>query len=224
MSGGYTISPVYNEETGEVTDFDVDNGYQGYQSSDNDYVELEDGLHHVFENVSIEEDYLQDYYDTLASSDSRIPEALQWASTNLPPEVITTYNSALDNDDVDTINEYLEYVLAQYSEANPDTYIEDTTDSDTEEEVELSEQDQAVIESISESLSQQPPLGVEVADQWDSVAQQAEVSGDSVYAAVAQATAAYHSGSISASDAISWVLENYPLKEVARVYNSLQQR
>jgi hypothetical protein len=222
MSGGYTISPVYDEATGQVTDFDVDNGYQGYKSSDNDYVELNDGTtHHVFENVSIEEDYLQDYYDTLASSDSRIPSALEWAATNLPQEVITTYNSAIDNDDVDTINEYLEYVLAQYSEANPDTYTEDT---DSEEEAELTEQDQAVIESISESLSQQPALGIEVADQWDSVAQQAEVSGDSVYAAVAQATAAYHSGSISASDAISWVLDNYPLKEVARVYQSLQQQ
>jgi hypothetical protein len=226
MSGGYTISPVYDEATGQVTDFDVDNGYQGYRSEASDYIELDDGTtHHVFDNVSIREDGefdSDDYYSTLAESDPRIPSALEWSATNLPPELIQQYNEAIDNDDFDTINRTIEYILAQYSEANPDTDIEDTNSE--EDEVELTEEDQQVVEAISESLSQQPPLGVDVADEWDSVSQQAEASGDSVYAAVAQATAAYHAGSISASDAISWVLDNYPLKEVARVYNHLQQR
>jgi hypothetical protein len=214
---GYTISPVYNEVTGEVTDFQVDNGSQGYQSSDSDYVELEDGVHHVFEDVSIQEDYLTDYYDTLASSDERIPAALQWAAGNLSPEVISTYNNAVDNDDIDTINEYLELVLNEYSEAHPE--VEESTDTD--DEVELTEQDQQVIEAISEQLSQQEPLGIDAADEWDSIAQDAANSGDEVYAAVCQATASYHAGEISSTDAINWVLENFPIKEVARVYHHL---
>jgi hypothetical protein len=216
MSSGYTVTPVEDAE-GNIVDFNVHEGPNGYQSSSRDYVELDDGsTHHVFENVSIDEDYLEDYYTTLANSDERIPSALEWAADNMSPDFINTFNSAIDNDDVDTINEYLEYLLNQYPS---DEY--NNSDEEYVEDEELTDDDQAVIDYITEELAEQEALGDDVADEWDSISQQALANGDEVYAAVADVTSAFHQGRISAEDAINHVLSNYNIHDVARVYQHI---
>ena len=215
MAGGYTVSPSYSEETGELTGFDVDGGYGGYRSSDRDIVEFDDGSrHHVFEDASIQEEgefSTDDYFQTLLQSEPRIPDALAWAAENLPAQLITDYNQAVDFGDLDTINSTLEYILEQYGE---DVYVEEDTEL-PEEDYDLSEQDQAVVDAITEQLAQQEPLGEEIADEWQSVADSTE---DPTYAGVAAATAAFHAGSLSAEEAISWVFENYNIRDIARVY------
>jgi hypothetical protein len=224
MSGGFTISPVYDEATGAVTDFEVDGGYNGYRTSQDEYVELNDGsVHHQFENVSLQEEgefNPEEYYETLASSDPRIPAALQWSATNLPPELIQQYNDALDNDDTDTVNQLLEYILEQYPE---DEYI-NPEDEYTEEDddYELTEEDQAVVDAIVDDMSQQPALGEEVAQSWQEAVYAAEQAGDDTYAGIAAATASYHAGQVSAEEAINFVLENYNIKDIARVYKQLR--
>ena len=218
MAGGFTVSPSYSEETGELTGFDVDGGYGGYRSSDRDIVEFDDGSrHHVFEDASIQEEgefSTDDYFQTLLQSEPRIPDALAWAAENLPAQLITDYNQAVDFGDLDTINSTLEYILEQYGE---DVYVEEDTEL-PEEDYDLSEQDQAVVDAITEQLVAEPPQGEEAADQWQSVAEQAADIGDSVYAGIAAATASFHAGGISAEEAISWVFENYNIRDIARVY------
>jgi hypothetical protein len=222
MSGGFTISPVYSEENGNVVDFEVDGGYEGYRTSQDEYIQLNDGTtHHQFENVSIKEDGefdSDDYYETLANSDPRIPGALEWSATNLPPELIEQYNDAIDNDDTDTINQILEYILEQY----PGDYTPE--EEYTEEDVELTEEDQAVIDTIVEDLSQQPAMGEEVANSWQEAVYAAEAAGDNTYAGVAAATAAYHNGDVTAEEAIQFVFDNYDIKDIARVYQHLSNR
>lgn len=221
MAGGFTVSPVTNEQ-GDVVDFSLDGGNDGFRSSADDIVEFNDGSrHHVFEEASIREDGefdAGDYYETLAQSDPRIPNALQWAAGNLPDELIAEYNQAIDNDSFDDINRILEYILEQYPEGEA---TEEYTEEDSEE---LTEEDQAVIQAVADQLAQNPPLGDDVADEWDSAAQDAANSGDATYAAIASATAAYHAGSIDAETAINWVLENHDLRDVARVYQYLNQQ
>jgi hypothetical protein len=220
MSNGYTVSPVTDDQ-GNIVDFNVDDGYSGFRSNQEDIVEFTDGSrHHVFENVSIEEDYLEDYYTTLANSDERIPSALQWAANNLPPELITEYNQAVDDDSIDDINRLLEYILNEYpgDEYNSpeEEYTEDDTDY-TEEEI-------AAIEEAITDLQGSEAQGDHVADEWVSVAEQAESMGDATYAAIAKATALFHSGQAEAEELINHILSNYDMADVARVYQSIVNR
>jgi hypothetical protein len=220
MAGGFTVSPSYNEETGEVTGFDVEGGYEGFQSSDRDFIETNDGqTHHVFENVSIDEgEYsLDQYYETLAVSDERIPGAIQWAADNLPPDLIQAYNDALDADDVDTVQQYLEYILEQYSEQD----TEQDTEQVEEEDILLTEEEEQVVQAITEQLAEEPPLGEEAADEWQSVSEQAAASGDQTYADIAALTSSYHAGQISAEEAINWVFQNHSIQDIARVYQHI---
>lgn len=225
MAGGYTISPVYSEEGGGVIDFEVDGGYEGYRSADQDIVEYNDGSrHHVFEQASIREDGEfdeQDYYETLANSDPRIPAALQWSATNLPPELIQQYNDAIDNDDFDTINRTLEYILEQYP-GDESFYPED--EYTEEDDYEITEEDQQVVDAITEQLVEQPALGEEVAEDWQEIVYQAEQAGDDTYAGIAAATAAYHNGDVTAEEAIQFVFANYDLHDIARVYRQITNR
>jgi hypothetical protein len=221
MPQGYTISPV-SDEQGNIVDFDVDGGYDGFRSSSEDIVEFNDGSrHHVFEDASIDEgEFTTDsYYETLAASDERIPAALEWAAGNLPPELITEYNESLDNDDVDTTHRILEYILENY----PGDEYNDPDEEYTEEEVELTEEDRAVIDTIVEDLSQQPAMGEDVAEEWESLAQQYS-EADPTYAGIAAATSAYHAGEVSAEEAIGWVFNNFNIQDIARVYQHLSSR
>jgi hypothetical protein len=217
MSSGYTVSPIYSEQDGSVVDFELSGGSEGYRSTDRDFVELTDGTRkHVFQDVELQEDGTydaDDYYDTLAQSDPRIPNAIAWAGQNLPQDLIVTFNEAIDNDDVDTVQEYLEYILEQFSST------EQVTEQVEEEAVELTEQDQQVIDAITEQLAEEPPLGNEAADQWQSVSEQAAASGDQTYADIAALTSSYHAGQISAEEAINWVFQNHNIQDIGRVYS-----
>ena len=93
---------------------------------------------------------------------------------------------------------------------------------DENEEVdELSEEETEILHKTVELLQQQEPEGEYVADEWQDAVQQAQESGDETYAMVAAATAAFHSGEISADDAIAYCLENANIKDLARVYKHI---
>jgi hypothetical protein len=212
MSSGYTITPVANDE-GNIVDFNINEGPDGYRSSDRDYVELNDGIHHVFENVSIEEDPLEDYYETLAASDSRIPGAIAWAADNMSPEFINTFNSALDNDDVDTINEYLEFLLNQYP---GDEY--NNSDEEYVEDEDLTDDESEELTSVIEELVGNEPQGEEVALAWQEWSEQAAANGNEVAAGIAAATAAFNAGECDAETAIQFVLDNYSIRDIEQAY------
>jgi hypothetical protein len=219
MSSG-TVSPIYSEQDGSVVDFELSGGFEGFRSSDNDIVELNDGTrHHVFENASIDEgEYTSDqYYDALVQSDERIPDAIAWAGQNLPQDLIVTFNEAIDNDDVDTVQQYLEYILEQFS--STEQLTEQDSEQVEEEGLELTEQDQQVIDAITEQLAEEPPLGNEAADEWESLSEQAAASGDQTYADIAALTSSYHAGQISAEEAINWVFQNHSIQDIGRVYS-----
>jgi hypothetical protein len=222
MSNAYTITPVYSEQDGSVVDFEIDSGYDGYRSSDNDYIETNDGqTHHVFENVQLDEGEFsaEDYYSTLIESDSRIPAAIQWSATNLPPELIAEFNQSIDDEDIDTTQRILEYILENF----PDDYIPE--DEYTEEDdYEITEEDRQVVDAITEQLVEQPALGEEVAETWQEIVYQAEQAGDDCLAGVSAATAAYHNGDVTAEEAIQFVFANYDIQDIARVYRQITNR
>ena len=62
-----------------------------------------------------------------------------------------------------------------------------------------------------DDLVQQEPAGSEYAQQWVEMASKAEQAGDMTYAVVAQATAAFHAGEISAEQAIGYCTKHCSL-------------
>jgi hypothetical protein len=223
---GATITPVA-DDNGNIIDFSVDNGYNGYSSSDQDYVETNDGqTHHVFENVSIEEDgeySSNNYLETLANSDPRIPQAIAWASQNLPQEDIIAFNQALDEDNHDHIHQVLEYLLSNLPEDyQVEEVVEEVNETDPEEFVDgLTDEDVEAIEEVISELYANPALGDDAAQEWVSVAEEAEAVGDETYAAIAKAAALYHSGSLDAETAINSILDRHNLQDVIRVVQHL---
>lgn len=217
MSRGFTITPVAND-SGDVVDFDINSGVDGYRSSERDYVELNDGIHHVYENVSIDEGQQEDYYDILAASDERIPGAIAWAADNLPQELILEYNKSIENSDIDTTNRILEYILENY----PGNVEVEVQDNEEDEDIELTEDENEELTSVVEELIGNEPQGEEVALAWQEWSEQASANGNEVAAGIAAAAASFNAGECDAETAIQFVLDNYSIRDIEQVYRYLQ--
>ena len=222
-----TVTPVA-DSNGNIVDFSVLDGNEGaWKQANDNFVEFQDGsIHHQFENVELNEDLseqysVDDYWSDIISLDPDIPDAIQWASTNLAEEFITDFNAALDADNRHDVNQYLEMILSDYREASESGYEKsdeyESEDSD-DEPVEYTEDD---IQDAVDSLSQQEPLGEEYADDWQQAVHAYQDAGDEVAAAIAASVSAFHAGEVTAEDAINYVLQNYDMDAVARAYQAL---
>ena len=76
------------------------------------------------------------------------------------------------------------------------------------------------IDAVIEPMLEAEPEGMESAYNWLQAAEEYQ-SSNPVYSAVCSATASFHDGSMSAEEAISSVLENYPMDEVIQIYQYL---
>jgi uncharacterized protein YciU (UPF0263 family) len=146
--------------------------------------------------------------------------------------VIDKFNTAVDNQDLDTINETLDYILSQYREntgaeeemyQGDEEYGEELTGTLEEEIDNLDPEDVLAINEAVQELESSEPMGEDIAQQWQEYVDAALEGGNEVYAGIAAANAAFHSGEISASDAIQYVLANYPIADVARAYQEMNQ-
>ena len=91
---------------------------------------------------------------------------------------------------------------------------------DDEMETDATKVTQEEIDAVIEPMLEAEPEGVESAYNWLQPAEEYQ-SSNPVYAAVCSATASFHDGSMSAEEAISTVLENYPMDEVIQIYQYL---
>ena len=220
-----TLTPTTDAE-GNVTGYDLQQNNEGAWKNNNDYVEFNDGsIHHRFENVEVDEDLPQDlsaeYYDALASTYPELGDALQWAGQYLPRETITEYHQALENEDFLKVNETLEYIINNYRAAGDVPLVEEVENEEAPED--WTEEDQDELDSTVTQLYEAEPQGEEYADSWQAVVEQAQEAGDDTYAAIAAATAAFHSGEVSAEEAVNYVLSNFDIRDVERVYRQMTQ-
>ena len=218
----HIVTPQADAE-GNIVDFEVTTPTEGYNP--NAYREFQDGsIHHEFENVEVNEDapdeYLEEYYDTLASTYPDLHEALEWSADHLPPEAIDEYNQAIDNDDLERINEVLEYIINAYRQ--DEGVEEQPTEDESDEENPLTEEETQELHDIFTDFAQREPGGEEQAEYWQAVVDQAQEVGNETFAAVAAATSAFHAGEVSAEEAFSFLLENYDIHDLQQVYNQLQ--
>jgi hypothetical protein len=235
----YTVTPTADAD-GNVTGFSTEHSHEGYHRSlDQEYVEFDDGsIHHRFENVEVNEDlqeseYTDDnYFQQLASLHPNVAQAIQWAADGgMSVEWSQDFNNALDNGDYMAVNQGLEQLLNMYDANHGDrpsasqefeqNRAQDESEDDEPLTVDdLSEDDQQVVAEAVEELQYQTPGGEEQAEYWEQLVAQGQEAGDPTYAGIAAATAAFHAGEVSAAEAIQYVLSNYDIRDVARVYQA----
>ena len=234
----YTVSPVITtNDRGEevISDLSVSSGNRGVghdgqvHNWQNDYIEDSEGrIHHVFENVELDEDqgnvYREEQYiEALIEANPEITAAQQWAVENLPDEWVEEYDKMIETGDLDELNKAVEWLLEQYA-SRPQSSQPDPQEVQEEDETEdLTDEEHEILNTVVEDLQQQEAMGQEVAADWQYAVQQAEEAGDDAYAHVAAATAAFHDGDVTAEEAIAFCLENVPLKDLARVYRHMME-
>ena len=235
----YTVTPTADAD-GNVTGFSTEQAQEGYHRSlDQEYVEFQDGsIHHRFENVEVNEDLQESefsdeaYFEQLASLHPNVAQAVQWAANGgMSAEWSQDFNAALEAGDYQAVNVGLEQLLGMYDanfgdrpsaseEFNQNRPQDESEDEEPLSVDDLSEDDQQVVNEAVQELQWQEPGGDEQAEYWEQVVAQGQEAGDSAYAGIAAATAAFHAGEVSAQDAINFVLSNYDIRDVARVYQA----
>lgn len=229
---GYTVDPVYEESsTGQdIVDVQVrPNGHNAvgrdgsYRHWQDDYTtdshgrsifDPKDGLDELAQSPVVGFDEGQ-YVEALFESNPTIAPALDWAVDNLSQDFVDDYNTAVDNGNLDAIHEMLDIILQQYEQFNPQDEPEQEKPTD-----ELSQADEVEMAEVVETLQNSEPEGTETAYEWLQSAEQWKDS-DPVVSDICQATARFHRNEISAEQAVSMVLDNYPMNKVAKAYKQL---
>ena len=240
MSPAYTVTPEYHsDEPGaqpELVGFNATPGRDTRVNPDQlyeDWTPDEHGrFHHAYAG-DVPTDLIDDdnldwhkasedifdseaYYGALAEIPG-VPESLEWAPSHFSKEYIDAYHEALENDDLETVNEMLEKILEAYSEFGPG----DIDDSSTEEHDDnitddWTEEDFDTYNRTVEYLSQQSP-DASVVDDWNELGMEALRQGDETASAIYALTAQFHAGDIGMDEAIDIVVSQYPKDDVLRV-------
>ena len=238
-SQGYTVSPVYSDDSSEqhIVDLQVIGGRNTAVGNDgqvrgwqNDYYEDGEGeLHHRFEDVELndESDPMSfdedEYVELLLESNPKFYHAQQWAIDNMSEEELEEYNRLIDTSDLDDLHMAMDWLVEQYEKFADFTEDSEPEQVEEEEEVddeELTESDRMAINAAVHSLNKSEALDYMAAD-WIEQGEIAEQNGDETYVAVAAATAAFHAGEVTAQEAIDYCMANCSMKELARVYKHL---
>ena len=237
----YQCDPQTDGE-GNVVGFSTTAKTEGFgRYSQNDYIETDQGVKHVFQDVELQdedsEEFSEDtYWQAVANLYPDTYQALEWAADNVPKELIADYNNAIDNDDRREANRLLERIVGDYREAvesppqSPTDSLEDEEGVDDLEEYSgtleeeydaLDEDDRAAVDVALDDLIGSEPLGDGVSAQWQEAVYAYQEAGDDVGAAVCAAVAAVHDGSVTQQEAISYIISNFPMKDVVRAYRQM---
>ena len=152
-----------------------------------------------------EEEYISALMDSLPVDYNTV---IEWASQNLPNEILEEYNKKIDTSDLEGLNEAIEQMLEHYYEANGEPV-------EQEPEVEVSDEE---FNDAYQDLTSSEPEGTEVAYQWLEAAEQTD---DPAYRDVYMLTAEYHRGNISPEEALEAIVNKYGLNKAAEMYKHL---
>ena len=238
---GYTVYPVYteNDQGQEVlTDMQVTSGNSRGVGRDGQVIGHEDHYYensqgqliHKYRDVELESDRADqgvyfnegEYIEALIEANPEIPVAQQWCLENLPAEWIDEYNRQIESGSLDEMNQAVEWLLEQYAQRqDPTSNTPELEEMPEDPEMdELSEEETEILNNAVDELERQEAMP-EYVDDWQEQVDIANESGDTTYAMVAAATAAFHAGEVTADEAINYCLNNGNLKDLARVYKHL---
>lgn len=223
---GYTVTPTSVGDDGTPGGYTVEAGFDGFDSAkqgtwspDNLPQELVEADAYAPGDLYNDDEYV----GALFEANPDLAAATEWAGRNMSPEWCDLYDSKVNSDDLGEVNEWIDKLLDEYRNRTTDG---PTTNKDETPELTLetlNDEQRAFASEAVDSLSQMPVLGDETAAAWDEQVEYANSIGDSTYAGMSAAAAAFHAGDVSADEAINFVLENYPLTDVYRIYSHWQR-
>ena len=211
---GMVATPTFNEVTGEYGDFQVSgNGVLENEYKFQDFQQNNDTVNpEAFEPQDDIDDQLVDAF-TEVNPD--LFQAISYARQFWSEEQIQDWNNRVDNNGWFDIAEDLEQILQQYREAgSPD--IEPNV---YEEEPEITQQD---VDAEYQALIEAEPEGLELAGDHLNAAQQYYEQGDALSAQILMASSQFHSGAMTAEQAIESVLNSgYSQEQIIDTYYNL---
>ena len=162
------------------------------------------------------------YIDTLHEAYPQLQDALQWASTYYPQDVLEQYNQWIEEGNFDEAMPFLEQLMEAFGSADFDpSEYEYEDDSDDEGEYEVT---QEMADQVVNELRAMEPLGMEAAQPWMELASQYDDAGMEIYSDMSQLVANFHAGNIDAQSAMEYMVENYSEEEdIIEAYLTLAQ-
>ena len=194
---GMTCTPGFNEETGEYTDLQVGIGHSPASPFAGDEEIPEDqALDPESLAPSDPDDQIADAVIELYGD--HMEPILDYMAVTLTDEQIEAYDQAIEDGDWSTVLPLLEQTAAEYFE-------------------QVSASAESVQAEIDE-LGAQEPQGMELAYEHLELAQQ---QTDPIKRDLFMASAEFHRGNLSSSEAIETLLSKYSIEEVAPIYKAL---
>ena len=219
-----TVSPVYQEsEDGQqqLADFKIQHAHQGGQVAQEVYYDDYGNAHYqVEEEESFSEEPtsgLDEYSNSVIEAYPQLPDALQWAASNLDPHQSQQFNEAVATGDPSEFMPLIESLMQDYLESNG-LDEEDYEQVETEEEV----TDQELGEVFTE-MSEAEPQGQEVAMPYLQAAIESQ-SSNPLYSDWMALTAQFHNGETSYEEAWGQMTDKYSLTELKKMYNYINQQ
>lgn len=208
---GMTVTPTQNPETGEYGEFQVSgNGilqneykFQDYQQN-NDTVDPQAFV----SEESIDDQLVNDF----ATANPDLYKAISYANQFMTEEQAEAWNNRVDNADWFDLAEELEQMLTQYRAAgSPDIEPNQYT-----EEPEITQEQ---VETEFNNLMESEPEGIETAGDFLNEAEQYMQQGDDLAAQMMMAASRFHSGAMTASEAIEAVTQSgYSEDQIIQTY------
>ena len=134
MSGGWTVTPVTQDQqdgSNPVVGFDFRSS-EGYDSSndrfygnpDDYYLDNQGNSHHVFEDVSLEDQTSGQMFDrndyeqtVLDDYGPELQSAIEWARTGWDPDRVAAFDQALEDNDYDAVHQNIDLLLKDFNES-----------------------------------------------------------------------------------------------------------
>lgn len=185
-----------------------------------DFVETNHGHQHIMQDVEIQEEQsgafdMDSYADSLNAAYPDLASAIEWAAEgNMAPDFILAFNAAVENQDLNSVNRHIEYLLGQY---DPSDIPQQEETSDVEDPAE--EIDQEQINSTLDSLYEASYDSAQV-ETMESL--YTSYSEDSPEAMILGLGVAIGRGEITARDAVGYAMSNHNIISLSRAYRALE--
>ena len=181
-------------------------------------IDVETGEHSVYELEAEQENpdqMMDDYLAAVKEQHPEFPDALVYAQSNLDPELLQHFYSAVDDNDLEDFWSYLEIILAHYEEHLDETSV--SLDEEPNEDEVTEDEDEAEIPDLSSLYDAEP--SEELRDYYSELADNAE---DSATKLLYQLSARFYSGTETQDELIEIALQSgYSRNQLIEAFNQL---
>lgn len=157
---------------------------------------------------------MSEYLQTMQEVNPELSDAITYGNANLSPELMSELYTAIDDEDLENLNEILVIILSEYDDAKIATPEER---EETQQEVEEEEQDELEdleVPDLSSLYETEPSY--ELMDTFSDLADNAEGAEQLIY----QLSARFHSGGESQDELIELALSSgYSRQELITAFN-----